>query len=508
MQKYIILVFISAILFICLIIRLIHICKCKGKKTLDSSLNESVRIYTKNNIKEGWNQYAPLDYKNSTHQFIAWNAMQLLKKGGYEDVYEWLFRYWNQIGRGLWDGDFLNPWYNGGTTKSVPHPLYNDGFKSHFYDPYTGTNLLGEVTMTASSYTMLGAYNAGYYFNKITKQEDVSKYAASAFYDLGIGLHYFTDLSQPCHSHNFGALNWPQAFHTFIEVTAQNFIKEYDFDFTCKPNDKCFDIAPLENIINYQAEEAVKVYEFPYGTNGDCKYFALAEDTAYGPYSIRKKDEYSIAGTCFGPGGSVETCSSWYSPLSYSYLRSCWKQMTGKDPGSSISAKDAIIPMIIKQITSGVQQTARFMLSWFYEYGKNKCKVAGPNITIFPDKNFPSLDNPPSSCQMDSHCYWDRRIDDCNCTFPGCDKSKCKALPGSIVKGYGNERYGTCVCTDTEQKTCSSDYQCSRAFKPTGQADKPWLNPDYLDQCQSYASEVTSTGCKYNASKEACECSK
>ena len=458
----------------------------------------------------GWNQFSPLDYKNSTHQFIVWQGMLLLKNNPlYADVHEWMYRYWAQIGRGLWDADFLNPWYNGGTTKTDPRPMHNPGFQSHFYDPYTGTNLLGNANMTAFTYTMETATKGGKLFEQLNedtaKNNGVDTYAAPAFYNLGLALHYFTDLSQPCHAHNFGALNWPQKMHSAIEVSAQEFIKTYKFDFTCKDSDKCFDYnGMLSELIDYVAKESVKTFEYPLGDEGKCSMFALAEDREYGQYSVRTKDQYSLGGTCFGPAGVVESCSSVYSPISYSKLKDCWMGLGHENPGRSIAFKKIIEPLLIKQIVFGAQQTARFILIWFNQYGNEKVKFKGP-VKVDPNPYFPALDNPPSTCLMDSHCYWDRRINGCNCTFDNCDKSACKLIPGSFAKGLG-ENYGKCMCDNSASSVCKMNDQCDNTFKATGNPEMPFKKDDYINQCNSIAAGVSSNSCKFNSSSGKCEC--
>ena len=115
--------------------------------------------------------------------------------------------------QGLYDADFL-PAYNGPVVSVViptaPVALSQPTYAAHFYDPATGKNWLGSSTWTALSqvqklfWKSLEAYLAG----------DMP----TAGYNLGLALHYFTDVGQPMHAANFTFLSsWFPGLHTGFE---------------------------------------------------------------------------------------------------------------------------------------------------------------------------------------------------------------------------------------------------------------------------------------------------
>ena len=93
----------------------------------------------------------------------------------------------DQLCQGLYNADWAEP-YN--------DPRYGQPtYKSHFYDPATGENYEGETEPTALTrgadlfVRALGSFRAGN--------------LAAAGYNLGLSLHYFTDVTQPMHAANF-----------------------------------------------------------------------------------------------------------------------------------------------------------------------------------------------------------------------------------------------------------------------------------------------------------------
>ncbi len=98
--------------------------------------------------------------------------------------------------KGLHDADYLAPYTDGITP-----------YKSHFYDPDTGVNYMGETEPTARTQASIFA---GIALNHVAIIEDGAAprdildlaYKRAGFY-LGVALHYVTDMSQPMHTANF-----------------------------------------------------------------------------------------------------------------------------------------------------------------------------------------------------------------------------------------------------------------------------------------------------------------
>jgi len=117
---------------------------------------------------------------------------------------------WHQ---GLADADFKGA-YNGGafdvavggsTTLLV---LSGATWASHFWDPDTGLNYKGQKSPTAYDQALAHLNNA---------RAQLAKNRANACYELGLSLHYFTDLTQPMHSSNYTAKDWPLELHSDYE---------------------------------------------------------------------------------------------------------------------------------------------------------------------------------------------------------------------------------------------------------------------------------------------------
>jgi Tectonin domain len=169
-----------------------------------------------------WDAESVYDETASTHLWIVNRAAELAVQAGptgqrisdlvrpgagqTEDAFH------NNLCQGLYDADFVAA-YN--DPFPIPLPLSGEAvnvqptYKSHFYDPTTGENYWHETEPTAMTQGVR-------YF-----QESLAAYqaedAAQAGYKLGLSLHYFTDLTQPMHSANYTALDWPFKYHTTFE---------------------------------------------------------------------------------------------------------------------------------------------------------------------------------------------------------------------------------------------------------------------------------------------------
>lgn len=131
---------------------------------------------------------------------------------------------WQQ---GLYDADFKAA-YNNGRADLPPNPsdvqvgLAGATWASHFYDPDTGKNYKGEVAPTAyteaTSHLMLAQAN------------HLSERKAKGCYELGLALHYFTDLTQPMHAANFTAVDRPAKLHSNLEGYSMELQERYPLD--------------------------------------------------------------------------------------------------------------------------------------------------------------------------------------------------------------------------------------------------------------------------------------
>ena len=157
----------------------------------------------------------PFDESQSTHLWIVKRGIQLASSEGPTGAnFCELFqpddiqgpgatnRFQLGLCMGLYEADF-NSSYND------PHVFTT--YASHFYNPVTEENWLGQLTPTALTrgcelWTQsLVAYGAG---NNI-----------QAGYCLGLALHYLTDLGQPHHAVNFTNIDPPFMWHGQFEKT-------------------------------------------------------------------------------------------------------------------------------------------------------------------------------------------------------------------------------------------------------------------------------------------------
>ncbi|MEO6776523.1 MAG: hypothetical protein ABI467_26495 [Kofleriaceae bacterium] len=107
---------------------------------------------------------------------------------------------------------------------------YNNWFtwSSHFYDPATGTNYLGNTSPVAYDEAHTHLANAR---TKLAAN-DVS----GGCYELGLALHYATDITQPMHAANYAATDWPLDLHSHLENRAVDVQNSYvSGDWTTAP---------------------------------------------------------------------------------------------------------------------------------------------------------------------------------------------------------------------------------------------------------------------------------
>ena len=82
-------------------------------------------------------------------------------------------------------------------------------FKSHFYDPSTGTNYTGGTSPVA--------YNEALSHLATARSQIAAGDLQKGCYELGLALHYATDMTMPMHAANFAATDYPLKLHSNLE---------------------------------------------------------------------------------------------------------------------------------------------------------------------------------------------------------------------------------------------------------------------------------------------------
>jgi phospholipase C len=153
-----------------------------------------------------WEAGSVTDEGQSTHLFIVNRAIGILghhttdarASSAYNRLTSSTCRSrWQQ---GLYDADHkvsYNNWYT---------------WSSHFYDPSTGTNYLG--------FSSPVAYTEALQHLAAAKTKLAANDVKNGCYELGLSLHYTTDITQPMHASNFAATDWPLDLHSHMEQRA------------------------------------------------------------------------------------------------------------------------------------------------------------------------------------------------------------------------------------------------------------------------------------------------
>lgn len=152
-----------------------------------------------------WASGSATNEGKSTHLWIVNHAVTLLGQHGEsraQRAHAWMTSSacaprWRQA---LDDADHkvsYNNWYT---------------WKSHFYDPSTGTNYLGGSDPVA--------YGEALEHLATARARLAVGDAYKGCYELGLSLHYATDMTQPMHAANFAATDWPLDLHSHLEDRA------------------------------------------------------------------------------------------------------------------------------------------------------------------------------------------------------------------------------------------------------------------------------------------------
>ncbi|HEY8074658.1 MAG TPA: hypothetical protein VIF62_11120 [Labilithrix sp.] len=142
----------------------------------------------------------------------------------------------SQWQQGLLDADFKAEYNNGETdlalgADDLQVALSKASWKSHFYDPDTQLNYKGERSPTART-------EANSHLSRAKENHIGSSDAnATACYELGLTLHYFTDITQPMHASNFTAVDRPAKLHSNLEGYSMTIQARYPLaDWSAQPS--------------------------------------------------------------------------------------------------------------------------------------------------------------------------------------------------------------------------------------------------------------------------------
>lgn len=191
-----------------------------------------------------WDAQSVDNEVSSTHLWIVNRGMDILAKHPELPAAKLATQFMNsesckkQWQQGLLDADFKGA-YNGGRFDLPLNPndalvgLSGATWASHFYDPDTGKNYKGDTEGTALTEAdghLRNAFESG--------PAKVREGNAKSCYEIGLALHYFTDLTQPMHASNFTAVDRPAKLHSNLEGYATEIQARYPLeDWSATPRD-------------------------------------------------------------------------------------------------------------------------------------------------------------------------------------------------------------------------------------------------------------------------------
>lgn len=170
-----------------------------------------------------WDSKDKFDQTKSTHLWLVCRAAEVARvvPGLGERIYKLVApgakqgdsQFHDALCRGLWDADEADPYRNSTFEGDAWYGTLSATYKSHFYDPSTQKNWLGEKSPTALT-------EGKKFFAESVAQYKLGNLSAAG-YALGLALHYLTDMTQPMHSTNYTFLSSvPVGFHSAFETLA------------------------------------------------------------------------------------------------------------------------------------------------------------------------------------------------------------------------------------------------------------------------------------------------
>ena len=133
-------------------------------------------------------------------------------------------------------------------------------FEPHFYDPVSGENYRGNTDRTARSMAETYSERA-----KEIIRGEAEAGSLSAAYNLGLALHYLTDLAQPMHAANYAnsLLNWRHSgFEEAAETLVPKILKGMDLDLK-NPEWKTYDpgARSRDEVLLNLAKESLAIFK-------------------------------------------------------------------------------------------------------------------------------------------------------------------------------------------------------------------------------------------------------
>lgn len=175
-----------------------------------------------------WDAQSATNETQSTHLWIVNRALDILGRHAEDATASQALTFLNEPScrtnweQGLLDADFKAEYNNG--RRDLPVPASNarivfagTTWESHFFDPDTRKNYEGAESPTAFTETSSHAENA--------RRQGLA--SAEGCYELGLALHYYTDLTQPMHAANFTFKNRPVGLHSNLESYAVDIQDRY-----------------------------------------------------------------------------------------------------------------------------------------------------------------------------------------------------------------------------------------------------------------------------------------
>ena len=179
--------------------------------------------------RKRWDSKDKYDQFQSTHLWIVSRAAEVAKadpRHG-ERIFDLVQpgaepgqnEFHDGLAEGLWDADEADPYRNSVVEGDNWFGTISATYHSHFYDPTTGLNWIGGNRPTALTQGPI-------FFDEATKQY-AAGHMRAAGYNLGLSLHYLTDMTQPMHTINFSHVSSiPFGYHGAFEKWAIKVMKD------------------------------------------------------------------------------------------------------------------------------------------------------------------------------------------------------------------------------------------------------------------------------------------
>jgi hypothetical protein len=195
-----------------------------------------------------WDAESVDNEHSSTHLWIVNRGIDLLAKHVDDPIAKSAVAFMNDAScrknwqQGLLDADFKAVYNNGRTdlklgANDAEVALSGATWESHFFDADTGLNYKGASSPTALTEAeshLSRAFEDG--------TDKLASANAKSCYELGLTLHYYTDMTQPMHAVNFTATMHPAKLHSNLEGYAMEIQDRYRRDtWSGKPSGELHD---------------------------------------------------------------------------------------------------------------------------------------------------------------------------------------------------------------------------------------------------------------------------